>query len=151
MAYVDISKIDDYDYSVPYKTFIELNEDNVYIDNVYLIDLNDLKIIPCTVIDYNVKKATYNIHDINRFEVGFTMINPYNPDRKEYIRIYDGNCHISKVSINYRDEYITTDKRIADAVISLLKTRNDRQWSMFSHIFGNPIDNKYESRDIKLC
>ena len=147
MAYVDITQFDDHDYSVPYKTFNELKEN----DNVYLIDLNRLEIITCGIISSDAKKATYGIHDINRFEVKLAMIDPYNSDRKEYVSIYDGNQYIIRVSINYNDEYITTDKRIADIVISLLKTRNDRQWSMFSHIFGNPNNNRYEPRDIKLC
>ena len=82
---------------------------------------------------------------------GKGMIDPYDSDRKEYVSIYDGNQYITRVSMNYKDEYITTDKRIADIVISLLKTRNDRQWSMFSRIFGNPNNNRYEPRDIKLC
>ena len=147
MAYVDITQFEDHDYSVPYKTFNDLKAD----DNVYLIDLNNLEIITCNIIDCDVKEATYGIHDINRFEVKLTMIDPYESDRKEYVSIYDGNQYITRVSMNYKDEYITTDKRIADIVISLLKTRNDRQWSMFSHIFGNPNNNRYEPRDIKLC
>ena len=147
MAYVDITQFKDHDYSVPYKTFNDLKAD----DNVYLIDLNNLEIITCNIIDCDVKEATYGIHDINRFEVKLTMIDPYNSDRKEYFSIYDGNQYITRVSMNYKDEYITTDKRIADIAISLLKTRNDRQWSMFSRIFGNPNNNRYEPRDIKLC
>ena len=147
MAYVDITQFEDHDYSVPYKTFNDLKAD----DNVYLIDLNNLEIITCNIIECDVKKATYGIHDINRFEVKLTMIDPYDSNRKEYVSIYDGNQYITRVSMNYKDEYITTDKRIADIVISLLKTRNDRQWSMFSHIFGNPNNNRYEPRDIKLC
>lgn len=147
MAYVDITQFKDHDYSVPYKTFNDLKAD----DNVYLIDLNNLEIITCNIIDCDVKEATYGIHDINRFEVKLTMIDPYDSERKGYVSIYDGNQYITRVSMNYKDEYITTDKRIADIVISLLKTRNDRQWSMFSRIFGNPNNNRYEPRDIKLC
>ena len=147
MAYVDITQFGDHDYSVPYKTFNDLKSD----DNVYLIDLNNLEIIICNIIDCDVKKATYNIHDINRFEVKLTMIDPYDSDRKEYVSIYDGNQYIAGVNINYRAEYITTDKRIANTVSDLLKIRNSRQWSMFSHIFGNPNNNRYEPRDIKLC
>jgi hypothetical protein len=147
MAYVDITQFKDHDYSVPYKTFNDLKTD----DNVYLIDLNNLEIITCNIIDCDVKEATYNIHDINRFEVKLTMIDPYDSDRKEYVSIYDGNQYIAGVNINYRAEYITTDKRIANTVSDLLKIRNNRQWSMFSKIFGNPIDNRYEHRDIKLC
>ena len=147
MAYVDITQFKDHDYSVPYKTFNDLKAD----DNVYLIDLNNLEIIKCNIIDCDVKESTYNIHDINRFEVKLTMIDPYNSDRKEYVSIYDGNQYIAGVNINYRAEYITTDKRIANTVSDLLKIRNSRQWSMFSHIFGNPNNNRYEPRDIKLC
>lgn len=147
MAYVDITQFEDHDYSVHYKTFNDLKAD----DNVYLIDLNNLEIIKCNIIDCDVKEATYGIHDINRFEVKLTMIDPYDSDRKEYVSIYDGNQYITRVNMNYKDEYITTDKRIADIIISLLKTRNNLQWSMFSHIFGNPIGNRYEPRDIKLC
>ena len=147
MAYVDITQFKDYDYSVPYKTFNDLKTD----DNVYLIDLNNLEIITCNIIDCDVKEATYNIHDINKFEVKLTMIDPYDSDRKEYVSIYDGNQYIAGVNINYRAEYITTDKRIANTVSDLLKIRNSRQWSMFSHIFGNPNNNRYEPRDIKLC
>jgi hypothetical protein len=147
MAYVDITQFNDHDYSVPYKTFNDLKAD----DNVYLIDLNNLEIIKCNIIDCDVKKETYNIHEINRFEVKLTMIDPYDSDRKEYVSIYDGNQYIAGVNINYRAEYITTDKRIANTVSDLLKIRNSRQWSMFSHIFGNPNNNRYEPRDIKLC
>jgi len=147
MAYVDITQFEDHDYSVPYKTFNDLKAD----DNVYLIDLNNLEIITCNIIDCDVKEATYGIHDINRFEVKLTMIDPYDSDRKEYVSIYDGNQYIAGVNINYRSEYITTDKRIANTVSDLLKIRNSRQWSMFSHIFGNPNNNIYEPRDIKLC
>jgi hypothetical protein len=147
MAYVDITQFNDHDYSVPYKTFNDLKAD----DNVYLIDLNNLEIITCNIIDCDVKEASYGIHDINRFEVKLTMIDPYDSDRKEYVSIYDGNQYIAGVNINYRAEYITTDKRIANTVSDLLKIRNSRQWSMFSHIFGNPNNNRYEPRDIKLC
>jgi hypothetical protein len=75
----------------------------------------------------------------------------YHPDRNEIISIYDGNQYITRVNINYKDEYITTDDRIAYTVIELLKERNNRQWKMFSNIFGNPINNRYSPRDIKLC
>lgn len=147
MAYVDWSQIKDHDYSVPYKTFNDLNIEQ----DVYLIDLNNLKIITCKVIEHNKTHETYNIHDINRFNVKLTIVNPDNPDRNEIISIYDGNQYITRVNINYKDEYITTDDRIAYTVIELLKERNNRQWKMFSNIFGNPINNRYSPRDIKLC
>ena len=138
MTYVDWSKIKDVDYSIEYKTFNELKDD----DTIYEIDFKELTLIPLVIEDYKKEKRSYGIHDLNRFEVLFKI----KDEKYSITRVSNGNQYISKVNINYEERFLTTDKRIGEEIIDLLRARNSYQWSVFSNIFGHPLSGKFEPR-----
>lgn len=139
MAFVDWSQFEEVDYSRPYKTFIDLVDD----DKIFLIDFKNLTIKPLSVKNISTKPNN-NYKILNRFEVSLQI------PEVAHIIISDGNRYLDKVFINYHEEYITTDKRIAEIVIDLLRSRNSYQWNCLTGIFGNPM-NKYTEKEIKLC
>lgn len=138
MAYIDWSKVKERDYSQPYKTFNDLENGNI----IYLIDFRNLTIKDFIIDNYNKKENnTYKV--INRFEVSFKLYDSH------YVVIDDGNQYLSKVNINHQEEYITTDERIANLIIGLLKERNSYQWNSFVSLFGSPM-HKYAMKDTIL-
>jgi len=138
MAYVDWSQVKEVDCSKPYKTFIDLKDG----DAIFLIDFKELELK--TLYIENISTKENNAYKINnRFEVSFVI------PGVEYVRISDGNKYLDKVHINYKDEYITTDNRIAEVIIDLLRSRNSYQWNCLTSIFGNPT-NKYAEKEIRL-
>lgn len=140
--FVDYTQIPDVDYSRVYKTFNDLETN----DEIYEIDFIELKLIPIKIEIIEKKKSSYGIHDLNRYEVLFNII-----DEKNIItRVYDGNQYLSKVNINYKDRFLCTDKRIGEVVIDILRGRNNYQWICFLNIFGNPLEGKFEPAHIKL-
>ena len=143
MAFVDWSEIEDIDYSTPYKTFNDLETN----DEIYEIDLKLLKIIPIKVEIVERKKSSYGIHDLNRYEVLFNIIG----EKYSITRVSNGNQFLSMVSINYKDRFLCTDKRIGDVIIDILRHRNSYQWACFEEIFGHPFAGRYEPAHIKLC
>lgn len=143
MAFVDWSEIEDIDYSTPYKTFNDLKTN----DEIYEIDLKLLKIIPIKVEIVEKKKSSYGIHDLNRQEVLFNIIG----EKYSITRVSNGNQFLSMVSINYKDRFLCTDKRIGDVIIDILRHRNNYQCACFEEIFGHPFAGRYEPAHIKLC
>jgi hypothetical protein len=138
MAYVDWSQVKEVDCSKPYKTFIDLKDG----DAIFLIDFKELELK--TLYIENISSKENNAYKINnRFEVSFVI------PGIEYVCISDGNKYLDKVHINYKDEYITTDNRIAEVIIDLLRSRNSYQWNCLTGIFGNPT-NKYAEKEIRL-
>ena len=128
MAFVDWSSVKEIDCSKPYKTFLDLKDDDV----VFLIDFKNLELKPLYIENVSTKENNaYKIN--NRFEVSFVI------PSIEYVCISDGNKYLDRVHINYKDEYLTTDERIGETILSLLISRNEYQWGCLTGIFGNPI------------
>ena len=143
MAFVDWSEIEDIDYSKPYKTFNDLETN----DEIYEIDFMELKLIPIKVEIVEKKKSSYGIHDLNRYEVLFNIID----EKNSITKVSDGNQYLSIAHINYKDRFLCTDKRIGDVIIDILRHRNNYQWACFEEIFGYPFAGRYEPAHIKLC
>lgn len=138
MAYVDWSQVKEVDCSKPYKTFLDLKDG----DAIFLIDFKELELK--TLYIENISTKENNAYKINnRFEVSFVI------PGIEYVRISDGNKYLDKVHINYKYEYLTTDERIGQTIIDLLRSRNSYQWNCLTGIFGNPT-NKYAEKEIRL-
>lgn len=142
MAYVDWSEIKPVDYSRPYKTFNDLETN----DEIYEIDFRNLKIIPIKIEIVEKSKSSYGIYDLNRQEVLFNIIG----EKYSITKVNDGNQYLSKIHINYTERFLCTDKRIGEVILDILRHRNSYQWGCFSNIFGNPLEGKFEPRNIKL-
>lgn len=134
------------DYSTPYKTFNELCDG----DTVFLVDYKKLEITEYNICDYSKKKSN-DYYKKNCFEIKFKISLDPKSDVYESITIYDGNTFLYRGS-TYKNlqVYFVTDKRIADTILEMFKSRNHYQWDMFSEIFGNPLSGKYESKHIRL-
>ena len=140
MAFVDWSQIKEIDCSKPYKTFIDLKDG----DAIFLIDFKKLELK--TLYVENISTKENNAYKVNnRIEVSFKV-----PEFNR-ICISDGNRYLDRVHINYKDEYLTTDERIGETILSLLRSRNEYQWGCLTGIFGNQLSGKFESAHIKLC
>ena len=142
MAFVDWSEIKDIDYSKPYKTFNDLETN----DEIYEINFKELTLIPVNIEIVEKKKSSYGIHDLNRYEVLFKIID----EQYSITRVNDGNQYLSIAHINYKERFFCTDKRIGEVILDILRHRNSYQWSCFSNIFGNPLAGKFEPAHIKL-
>lgn len=141
MAYVDWSMVDEVDCSEPYKTFNDLKDN----DKIYLIDFKNLTIKEL-IIKNPVKRENNSYKILNRFEVTFEISGVTHTN----IIISNGNLYLDRVFINYEESYITTDKRLAESIINLLRLRNTYQWECLTGIFGHPLT-EYSAREIKLC
>ena len=139
MAYIDWSMVDEVDCSEPYKTFNDLKDK----DKIYLIDFKNLTIKEF-IIKNPVKKENNSYKILNRFKVTFEI------PGIEHITIDNGNLYLDRVFINFEESYITTDKRLAESVINILRLRNTYQWECLTGIFGNP-STKYTAKEIRLC
>ena len=138
MAYVDWSQVKEVDCSKPYQTFLDLKDG----DAIFLIDFKNLELK--TLYIENISAKENNAYKVNnRFEVSFVI------PGIEYVCISDGNRYLDRVHINYKDEYLTTDGRIGQTIIDLLRSRNSYQWNCLTNIFGNPT-NKYIEKEIRL-
>ena len=125
MGFVDWSSVKELDCSTPYKTFIDLKDG----DAVFLIDFKNLELK--TLYIENISTKENNAYKINnRFEVSFVI------PGIEYVCISDGNKYLDRVNINYKDEYLTTDERIGETILSLLRSRNKYQRECLNEIFG---------------
>lgn len=139
-------KIEEKDYSTPYKTFNDLNLD----DDIYIIDIKNVSYEKYKIKEY-IKEKSKSYHKQNCFEIEFKIeIN----GKLEKINVYDGNRFLEKVTL-YSNAYnintfISTDERICELVIDILRTRMNYQWEEFSRLFGNPLAGKYEPRHIVL-
>lgn len=140
MAFVDWSQVKEVDCSKPYKTFLDLKDG----DAIFLIDFKNLELK--TLYIENISTKENNAYKVNnRFEVSFVI------PGIEYVCISDGNRYLDRVHINYKDEYFTTDERIGEMILSLLRSRNEYQWDCLTGIFGNQLSGKFEPAHIKLC
>ena len=140
MAFVDWSQVKEVDCSKPYKTFLDLKDGNA----IFLIDFKNLELK--TLYIENISTKENNAYKVNnRFEVSFVI------PGIEYVCISDGNRYLDRVHINYKDEYFTTDERIGEMILSLLRSRNEYQWDCLTGIFGNQLSGKFEPAHIKLC
>lgn len=140
MAFVDWSQIKEIDCSKPYKTFIDLKDG----DTIFLIDFKKLELK--TLYIENISTKENNAYKVNnRIEVSFKV-----PEFNR-ICISDGNRYLDRVHINYKDEYLTTDERIGETILSLLRSRNEYQWKCLTGIFGDQLSGKFEPAHIKLC
>jgi len=135
------------DYSAPYKTFNELCDG----DTIFLIDYKKLEVIEYSISDFKKKKVTDDYYKKNCFEVRFKIpLASKLYDVYESITIYDGNTFLYSSIYKNSPIYFATDKRIAETILEMFKSRNNYQWDMFSEIFGNPLEGKYESRHTRL-
>ena len=138
------------DYSIPYKTFNELCDG----DTVFLVDYKKLEVIEYSISDLKKKNITDDYYKKNCTVVNFSIL--LNPRNEQFgiVHISNGNTYIKEVTITYGYAseycYVTTDKRLADIMLSILNNRNIYQWDSFSKIFGDPLSGRYESKHIRL-
>lgn len=139
MALVEFKEID---CGVPYKKFQELKDNDI----IYMIDYETLSIKDYKVKDVNVEKVKEYDRRKNCYEVNFKIIDFDN----EYSQcISNGNCFINRCYYNGIGTYFTTDKRIGDIILEILRERNHYQWEAFNKIFNHRDIQKYN--DIKYA
>lgn len=139
MAYVEFKQ---YDCSVPYKKFQELKDG----DNIYMINYKDLSVDKYMIKDVEVTKVREHDWRKNCYEVMMKIIGY---DYEYPKSVSNGNCFIDTFYSNGEKTFFTTDERIAESIIDLIKQRNHYQWNCLTGIFGHPM-NQYATKDIKL-
>lgn len=132
-----------HDCSIPYKKFQEL-EDN---DIIYFIDFKSLKLEKYQVIEVKTKEVPEWDDRKNCIEVEFKI---EGFDRDSIQKVYDGNNYIWTFYWNGEGRFFTTDKRIGQSILEILRHRNSYQWSALTGLFGNPLS-QYAHKDIKLA
>lgn len=131
--------IPDYnDYGVPYKTFKEIQQNDV----LYLIDIENFVFSELIVKEIKIEDISGHYSGLNKFMVTYTV---ENKDHVDEIVVYNGNSFIHI----YENSVVCTDLRIVDSIIEILQNRNNIQWNKFISIFGNPL-NKYAEVSIPL-
>jgi len=139
MAFLEHKPVD---CSIPYKKFQELKNSDI----IYEINYKTFEITPYNVENIKISKVKEWDDRKNCYEVEFNipLLENYRP-----FKISDGNCYIWH---NYGDHemFFTTDKRIAEIIIDIMKKRNSYQWSEFHAIFGCPLSGKFEPKHIVL-
>lgn len=131
--------IPDYnDYGVPYKTFKEIQQNDV----LYLINIEDFVFSKLIVKEIKIEDISGHYCGLNKFMVTYTV---ENKDHVDEIVVYNGNSFIHI----YENSVVCTDLRIVDSIIEILQNRNNIQWNKFISIFGNPL-NKYAEVSIPL-
>ena len=131
--------IPDYtDYGVPYKTFKEIQQNDV----LYLIDIENFICSELIVKEIKIEDISGHYSGLNKFMVTYTV---ENKDYVDEIVVYNGNSFIHI----YKDSVICTDSRIANSIIEILQNRNNIQWNKFISIFGNPLK-RYAEASIQL-
>lgn len=131
--------IPDYnDYGVPYKTFKEIQQNDV----LYLINIEDFVFSKLIVKEIKIEDISGHYSGLNKFMVTYTV---ENKDHVDEIVVYNGNSFIHI----YENSVVCTDLRIVDSIIEILQNRNNIQWNKFISIFGNPL-NKYAEVSIPL-
>ena len=131
--------IPDYtDYGVPYKTFKEIQQNDI----LYLIDIENFIYSELIVKEIKIEDVSSNYSGLNKFMVTYKV---ENKDHADEIVVYNGNSfiHIDK------DSVVCTDLRIVNSIIEILQNRNNIQWNKFISIFGNPL-NKYVEVSVPL-
>ena len=131
--------IPDYnDYGVPYKTFKEIQQNDV----LYLIDIENFVFSELIVKEIKIEDISGHYSGLNKFMVTYTV---ENKDHVDEIVVYNGNSFIHI----YENSVVCTDLRIVDSIIEILQNRNNIQWNKFISIFGNPL-NKYAEVSVPL-
>jgi hypothetical protein len=131
--------IPDYtDYGVPYKTFKEIQQNDI----LYLIDIENFIYSELIVKEIKIEDVSSNYSGLNKFMVTYKV---ENKDHADEIVVYNGNSfiHIDK------DSVVCTDLRIVNSIIEILQNRNSIQWNKFISIFGNPMK-RYAETSISL-
>ena len=137
-----IAEFKERDCSIPYKRFQDLKDN----DTIYMIEYKDLTIKEYKVKDVEVSKSR-DFYMKNCYEVMFKIIDF---DHEYTKQVCDGNCFIASFYYIGLGVYFTTDKRIAEVIISILRDRNCYQWESLNQIFIHS-DNKYNLNDIKYA
>ena len=131
--------IPDYnDYGVHYKTFKEIQQNDV----LYLINIEDFVFSKLIVKEIKIEDISGHYCGLNKFMVTYTV---ENKDHVDEIVVYNGNSFIHI----YENSVVCTDLRIVDSIIEILQNRNNIQWNKFISIFGNPL-NKYAEISVPL-
>ena len=131
--------IPDYtDYGVPYKTFKEIQQNDV----LYLIDIENFICSELIVKEIKIEDVSGHYSGLNKFMVTYKV---ENKDHVDEIVVYNGNSFIHI----YKDSVVCTDLRIANSIIEILQNRNNIQWNKFISIFGNPMK-RYSKTSIPL-
>lgn len=116
--------IPDYtDYGVPYKTFKEIQQNDI----LYIIDIENLICSKLIVREIKIEDVSGNYSGLNKFMVTYKV----DKDQCEIV-VYNGN---SFIHIN-KDSVVCTDLRIVNSIIEILHNRNKIQWNKFISIFG---------------
>ena len=131
-----------HDCSIPYKKFQELIDN----DFIYLIDFKNLSLEKYEIKNVKIEKVKEWDDRKNCFEVKFIIIGF---DRDYEQRVSDGNCFIYPFYSNGEGRFFTTDERIGNSILDIIRQRNHYQWACLTGIFGSPL-NKYATKEIKL-
>jgi len=141
MAYLEYPD-KDIDYSIPYKTFNELKDQ----DTIFVIDITNIEYKEYKIDKYS-KREVKAFRVLNKFEVEFIIPEL---DKYENTKIYDGNSYLAQLNYKRNEIFIATDERIANMIKHVIHSRNAYQWSTFSSIFGHPLSGRFEPRHIVL-
>jgi len=131
-----------HDCSIPYKKFQELKNNDI----IYFIDFKSLKLEKYQVIEVKTKEVPEWDDRKNCIEVEFKI---EGFDRDSIQKVYDGNNYIWSFYSSGEGNFFTTDKRIGQSILEILRHRNSYQWSTLTGLFGNPLS-QYAHKDIKL-
>ncbi len=126
----------DVDFSGDYKTFCDLKDG----DSIFILDYKELKIEEYKIDKYKKEDKS------SSFSKGYYIISFEIPalNNKE-INIYNGNQLIAES----RDEFYSTDKRICESILDIIRHRNGYQWNTITHCFGNPMS-RYADKPVIL-
>lgn len=132
-----------HDCSIPYKKFQELKDNDI----IYFIDFKSLKLEKYQVIEVKTKEVPEWDDRKNCIEVEFKI---EGFDRDSIQKVYDGNNYIWTFYWNGEGRFFTTDERIGNSILEILRHRNSYQWHTLTGLFGNPLS-QYAHKDIKLA
>lgn len=132
-----------HNFGKPYKVFKDLTTE----DPIYFIDFKNLKVIPIQIYDVSVEDKSDYFSE-NRF---FVYIKTFDINLSdETIKVYDGNTFICQIWDGTDKLFFSTDERIANEILSILRARNNYQWDTFTGLFGNPMSG-YAHKEVRLC
>ena len=133
-----------HDFGDHYKLFKDLIDG----DTIYCIDFKEMSILTHNVSCIKITDIS-DYYSKNRLKVEFEITgNPLK--HHDIITIYDGNTFINEQWDGQEKYFFTTDIRIAQSIIDIIRTRNNYQWNTFTSIFGNPMSG-YATKEIRLC
>ena len=124
------------DFSKNYKTFLDLKDG----DSIFVLDYKNVDIEEHKISKYSKEdKSDY-------FKKGFYVVQFEIPDlNNRQVKIYNGNQLIAES----RDEFYSTDKRICESILDIIRHRNGYQWNTITHCFGNPMS-RYADKPVVL-